>query len=171
MIELLVVISIISVLASLSLPAVTGALVKGQIVQTVSNYRQLCLLTQSASFDSQTSGGPGAYPADVGNSFSNWSNALVSNYCSSQTFKNMLTVKGASTNTTVYQVGSANDPFTVFLACANLSSNAVSSAPPYGIKGGAFVTVGGQAVSVTGTNNLALTNGMIWVSATVAPGS
>ena len=41
LIELLVVISIIAVLASLALPAITGALVKGQITQTTSNYRQL----------------------------------------------------------------------------------------------------------------------------------
>jgi prepilin-type N-terminal cleavage/methylation domain-containing protein len=164
LIELLVVISIIAVLASLSLPAITGALVKGQIVQTMSNYRQLYLLTQGASFDSQTSGGAGAFPGDVSNSIGNWSNALVSNYCSGSTFNNLISVKGKSTNTAVYAVGSANDFSTVFLACANLASNGVGSSAPYGVKGGAFVTIGGQAVTVTGTNALPLTNGIIWVN-------
>ena len=39
LIELLVVISIIAVLASLAVPAVTGALVKGQLAQAMSNAR------------------------------------------------------------------------------------------------------------------------------------
>ena len=41
LIELLVVISIIGILAALALPALFGALVKGQMTQTLSNMRQL----------------------------------------------------------------------------------------------------------------------------------
>lgn len=169
LIELLVVISIISVLAALSLPAVTGALTKGQITQTVSNYRQLSLLTQSASFDLQTAGGAGAFPGDIGNSFTNWSNAVVPSYCSIQTFKNLLMVKGTSSNTTIYNVGSSSDSATVFLATANVSSNGVANVAPYNNKGGAVVTVGGQALLITGTNMLILSNnGVSWTS-TVGP--
>jgi prepilin-type N-terminal cleavage/methylation domain-containing protein len=166
LIELLVVISIIAVLASLAIPAITGALVKGQITQTTSNYRQLYILTQSATLDSQQNGGAGAFPADVTNiGGQGWSNALVSNYCPGAAFQNLLSVKGATTNTLIYTVGSTNDPSSVFLSCANLSSNAVGSSAPYGLKGGSFVTLSGQAVSVTGTNTLPLTNGVIWVGA------
>ena len=100
LIELLVVISIIAVLAALALPAVTGALVKGQITQTTSNYRQLYVLTQSANLDSQQAGGAGAFPGDQGTNgqlgTNGWYNALVSNYCSSNTFNSLLAVKGLS---------------------------------------------------------------------------
>jgi prepilin-type N-terminal cleavage/methylation domain-containing protein len=69
LIELLVVISIIAVLASLALPAITGALVKGQITQTMSNYRQLYLATQSAEMDAASSGSTNVgFPANVGGS-------------------------------------------------------------------------------------------------------
>ncbi|MDD5350382.1 MAG: type II secretion system protein [Chthoniobacteraceae bacterium] len=51
LIELLVVISIIAVLASLAVPAVTGALVKGQLIQAVNNVRQIHMATMSMSTD------------------------------------------------------------------------------------------------------------------------
>ena len=54
LIELLVVISIIAVLASLAVPAVTGALVKGQIIQAVSNCRQIHLAAMSMATDAAT---------------------------------------------------------------------------------------------------------------------
>ena len=164
LIELLVVISIIAILASLALPAVTGALVKGQIAQTVSNYRQLYVLTQSAALDSQTAGGVGAFPGDVTN-VANWSNALVPAYCSSNTFNSMGAVKGLATNTTVWLVKSSEDPSTVFLSTAGIGGSAgsgtltITATGPYGNKGGAFVNISGSAVSITGTNSPTLTNG------------
>ena len=54
LIELLVVISIIAILASLAVPAVTGALVKGQIIQAVSNCRQIHLAAMSMATDAAT---------------------------------------------------------------------------------------------------------------------
>jgi len=52
LIELLVVIAIIAILASLAVPAITGALVKGQLTQTVNNGRQIFL----AGFQMATDG-------------------------------------------------------------------------------------------------------------------
>ena len=51
LIELLVVISIIGILAALALPALFGALVKGQMTQTLNNMRQLHLATQQMALD------------------------------------------------------------------------------------------------------------------------
>lgn len=156
LIELLVVISIIAVLASLALPAITGALVKGQITQTTSNYRQLYILTQSANIDIQTFGGAGAFPGDITNA-GGWQGALVSNYCSLATFSNLVSVKGLPANTLVYTVGSTNDSTAIFLSTANLTVSGVQPQLPYALKGASAVTLGGSAISVTGTN----TNGLI----------
>ncbi|MCX6959938.1 MAG: type II secretion system protein [Verrucomicrobia bacterium] len=156
LIELLVVISIIAVLASLALPAITGALVKGQITQTTSNYRQLYILTQSANLDIQGAGGAGAFPGDVTNAAA-WQTALVSNYCSRATFSNLVTVKGLPGNTLVYPVGSTNDSMAIFLSTLNLTGTGVGTGLPYGQKGASAVTLGGSAISVTGTN----TNGLV----------
>jgi len=165
LIELLVVISIIAVLASLALPAVTGALAKGQITQTTSNYRQLYVLTQSAALDSQTAGGSGAFPGDLSNSVANWSNALVPNYCSATTFNSLGSVKGQQTNTTVWYVKGSDDAATVFISTAGIGGTTTNltfaATGPYGAKGGALVTIGGSAISLTGTNSPVLTNGSV----------
>ncbi len=56
LIELLVVISIIGILAALALPAITGALARGQMTQTLSNSKQLHLATQQMALDATTTG-------------------------------------------------------------------------------------------------------------------
>lgn len=61
LIELLVVISIIAILASLAIPAVSSALVRGQMTQTLNNARQLTLATQTMSIDTTTAGGGAAW--------------------------------------------------------------------------------------------------------------
>jgi prepilin-type N-terminal cleavage/methylation domain-containing protein len=159
LIELLVVISIIAVLAALALPSITGALTKGQITQTTSNYRQLYILTQSANLDIQGAGGNGAFPGDT----NNWQAALVPNYCSQVTYSNLVTVRGAAANTLVYPVNANSDTMAVFLSTANITSAGVSSNAPYSIKGGSVVTFGGSAISVTGTNTNGLT-GTTWLT-------
>ena len=163
LIELLVVISIIAVLASLALPAVTGALVKGQINQTTSNYRQLYIFTQSASLDSVSAGGAGAFPGDVSNSITAWSNALVPAYCSSNSFASLGAVKGRRSNTVVWFVKSADEPNTIFLSTAGITGTSnnmtLAATGPFQKNGGAFVTLGGSAFNITGTNSPALTNG------------
>jgi prepilin-type N-terminal cleavage/methylation domain-containing protein len=155
LIELLVVISIIAVLASLALPAVTGALVKGQITQTTSNYRQLYILTQSASLDQTSSGTTNpVWPGDVGGSVALWQAALTngSNYCAPGTLSNLLSVKGTTNNSSVQLVSGSMNPANIFICTANLTNTGVQNSAPYNLKGAALVTVGGSAVTITGTN-------------------
>jgi prepilin-type N-terminal cleavage/methylation domain-containing protein len=153
LIELLVVISIIAVLASLALPAITGALVKGQIAQTTSNYRQLYIFTQTASLDGQQSGLTNlGFPGDVGG-VANWSNGLITGgYLSNTTLDSLLNVQGVANSTAVYNVSGGSSPQNVFISTANMSNGTFSSVRPYNLKGGALVTVGGAAFSVVGTN-------------------
>jgi len=167
LIELLVVISIIAVLASLALPAITGALVKGQITQTTSNYRQLYILTQTASLDNQQGGGAGAFPGDGGLGVAGWKSNLVSgSYCSGQTLTNLASIKNTWTNTLVWtNASSSSDASTIFLSTVGYSgaSNIIAFLPtgPYRDKGGSIVTVGGAAYSLTGSNSPILTNGTL----------
>lgn len=168
LIELLVVISIIAVLAAVTLSNVPGILAKGQITGVVGNYHNMFISTQNASMDMQNAGGTGAFPGDLTNAtVSAWSNTLVPAYLTGSQFKSMLAIKGQITNTVVYNVGATNDSTTVFLACANLSSNAVGLGGPFGKYGGAYITLSGQGVTINGTNPAAvsqLTNS-IWTTA------
>ena len=169
LIELLVVISIIAVLASLALPAITGALVKGQITQTMSNYRQLYITSVSASLDSTASGGTNVgFPGDAGN-IAGWSNALVPNYLPAATFGNLLSVKGLASNTVVYNATAAGNVGNVMLSTANLTGTAsnatVGDRAPYFLKGAALVTVAGQAISLNSTNTSVLNiSGVTWTN-------
>ena len=153
LIELLVVISIIAVLASLALPAITGALVKGQIAQTSSNYRQLYILTQTASLDNQQAGTTNAgFPGDVGG-FAGWSNGLINGgYITNTAFVSLLNAQGVANSSAVYNVSGGGNSQNVFISTANMSNGTWTSVRPYNLKGGALVTVGGAAFSVVGTN-------------------
>lgn len=67
LIELLVVISIIAILASLALPAISGALTRAQMNTALSNLRQIHLATQSAALDAfTTQDNTIGWPGDVG---------------------------------------------------------------------------------------------------------
>jgi len=161
LIELLVVISIIAVLASLALPAVTGALVKGQITQTTSNYRQLYILTQTASLDNQQAGTTNAgFPGEVGG-LANWSNGLINGgYITNTAFNSLWSVKGNSANTVAYTVSSSSQPLDVFICTKNVDGGTITDVEPYKLKGAALVTVGGSAISIVGTN--INTNNYVW---------
>lgn len=66
LIELLVVIAIIAILASLAIPAVTGAMVKGQLVQTTNNGKQIALAASGLAFDGVATGDPNlGWPGDL----------------------------------------------------------------------------------------------------------
>jgi prepilin-type N-terminal cleavage/methylation domain-containing protein len=151
LIELLVVISIIGILAALALPALFGALVKGQMTQTLSNMKQLHLATQQMALDGLTTGDATlCWPGDVTNaSWATWSTNLVPNYLSTNDFTRLLSAAGLPRANTVpvgqrdptaiyaYPVADNSPGDTVFLSSANWTNGQPlnSQARPYGDKG------------------------------------
>jgi prepilin-type N-terminal cleavage/methylation domain-containing protein len=66
LIEMLVVLAIIATIAAFALPAITGALTKGQLTQAVSNARQIYLSTFAMATDgSQTGDAKYGWPGDL----------------------------------------------------------------------------------------------------------
>lgn len=155
LIELLVVISIIGILAALALPAITSALVKGQMTQTLSNMKQLHLATQQMALDATTTGDTNlGWPGDLGGNWNSWAtNLLGGNYLSPNDFAKLLSAPGvivgvaasnaAPTKSAVllYSVAENTDGGVVFLSSANFTNSAaggtapVATAKPYGNKG------------------------------------
>src|SRR3954469_11028879 len=69
LVEMLVVIAIIATIAAFALPAITGALTRGQLTQAVSNARQVHLSTFSMATDgTQTGDAKYGWPGDLANS-------------------------------------------------------------------------------------------------------
>jgi prepilin-type N-terminal cleavage/methylation domain-containing protein len=158
LIELLVVISIIAVLAALALPAITGALVKGQITQTMSNYRQLYLASHSCYLDGQVAGTNTGF-VGVGGTISTWSNAVVPAYMSTNAFASSLYTK--RTNLAgVYGTSEAdgdNEPMLssgVTLTLGQPVTGAIDTTSIFNGKGGCVVTVQGSAINISGATNL-----------------
>lgn len=151
LIELLVVISIIGILAALALPALFGALVKGQMTQTLSNMKQLHLATQQMALDGLTTGDATlCWPGDAAPvSWASWANALVPNYLTAGDFNRLLSAAGvlrakdadvADNSTTAinaYAVSDNSSGDTVFLSSANWTLNVplAKDGKPYGDKG------------------------------------
>lgn len=155
LIELLVVISIIGILASLALPAISGAMVRGQMTQTLSNMKQLHLATQQMALDATTTGDTNlGWPGDTGSNFVTWAtNLLGGSYLSSSDLAKLLSAPGVvvpvpATNNApaksaliLYSVSENSDGSTVFLSSANFTNSTTggdapsSEAKPYGNKG------------------------------------
>jgi prepilin-type N-terminal cleavage/methylation domain-containing protein len=151
LIELLVVISIIGILAALALPAITGALTRGQMTQTLSNMKQLHLATQQMALDGTTTGDTTlGWPGDQSNaSWSTWATNIVPSYLSTNDFAKMLSAPGVARANTVgitastpsaikvYSVSDNNSGDTVFLSSANWTTGQplAPADKPYGDKG------------------------------------
>jgi len=151
LIELLVVISIIGILAALALPALFGALVKGQMTQTLSNMKQLHLASQTMALDGVTTGDATlGWPGDMSNvSWASWATNLVPNYLTTNDFSKLLSAAGLPrpnstapgtknpTAVNAYAVAENSSGDTVFLATANWSNNQAltPAGKPYGDKG------------------------------------
>ena len=175
LIELLVVISIIAILAALALPAITGALARGQMTQTMSNARQIFVSTFNMALDGTTTGDTNlGWPADTGGQWSSWATALVGGgYMSTNDFAKMLSAPGVlrGTNTSVssatpsalniYNVGESSPMQAAFITTANYTNGQALSADakPFGNKGFVVFRKGGdglvyQATQATNQNIL-----------------
>jgi len=163
LIELLVVISIIGILAALALPAITGALARGQMTQTLSNMKQLHLATQQMALDATTTGDTNlGWPGDTGGAWATWATNLVGGaYMSTNDFKKMITAPGVvptSDNPAtpgksailVYAVAENSETATVFMSSQNFTNSAsggsapAATAKPYGNKGFIVFRKGGD---------------------------
>lgn len=167
LIELLVVISIIGILAALALPAITSALVKGQMTQTLSNMRQLHLATQTMALDGTTTGDTNlAWPGSQGTpGWARWATVIVPSYLNTNDFNKLLSAPGVtrgasvtpSTTTpsalNVFDVTEESPGDSIFITTANYTFNTAlnSTNKPYGNKGFVVFRKGGDgAILLTG---------------------
>lgn len=174
LVELLVVISIIAVLASLAVPAVTSAIVKGQLIQAVNNARQIHIATMSMANDgaanSDTTLG---WPGDTGvQALSDFANTLVNyDYLQANDLKVFAaagiaaysgsfsstsgsgtlspTFSGSNSAFFVYKISDSDPGTTVFLSTKNLDYTAPGTAvdstkKPFGEKGFVICRKGGD---------------------------
>ena len=171
LLELLIVISIIAIMASLALPHILSALTKGEMMQTASNARQLYLATQSMAIDAMTSGDTtAAWPGDMSSpSFSAWASALCSSYLSKSEFCKLCSAPGVivtqdhfptSGNQTafrIYAVKESSEGSDIFLITRNATPHENNSGTtltldnsikPYGNKGCVIMHRGGDALSL-----------------------
>jgi len=160
LIELLVVISIIGILAALALPAITGALARGQMTQTLSNCKQLHLATQQMALDATTTGDTNiGWPGDLAggtNSSTAWApwatNLVDGGYLTTNDFRKLISGPGVvptsdnpaspgKSAVILYSVVENSDGSTVFLSSANFTNSIsggvrpAANAVPYGDKG------------------------------------
>jgi prepilin-type N-terminal cleavage/methylation domain-containing protein len=178
LIELLVVIAIIAVLATFAVPAITGALTKGQMTGTLNNARQLYLAGFQMANDGATNSDanlawPGAdpRPADL----QDYCTRLVTNgYLNASDLSKLLSAPGAVCSATstvvgdvtnvrldgasslkVYPVKETDASNVIFATTSNYVYNTAftATAPaPYGDKGFVVIRKGGDA-SVLRKNN------------------
>lgn len=178
LLELLIVISIIAILVSLALPHLSSALLKGEMLQTLSNERQLYLATQAMAIDANTSGTSAiGWPGDMTTpSFETWATALCNGYLSKSDFCKLCSAPGVSLSLdkiptvheiafTLYPVQESSEANDIFLITrnatlqgsgTNISASLDPKTKPYGNKGCVLIHRGGDAVSLLShqaTNN------------------
>jgi prepilin-type N-terminal cleavage/methylation domain-containing protein len=169
LIELLVVISIIGILAALALPAITGALARGQMTQTLSNMKQLHLVSQQMALDATTTGDTNVgWPGDMPSpGWATWATNVVAGYMTTNDFMKMVSAPGitAPPNTSpsgltpgtksgraiiLYNISETNDSSFVLFSSANFTNTIGGgqrpdkSALPYGDKGFVVFRKGGD---------------------------
>ena len=158
LIELLVVISIIAILASLAVPAVSSALVRGQMTQTLNNARQLTLATQTMSIDTTTAGSGISWTTDTNNSplsVKGFSDALISGkYLTAQDLRKIFAAPGIIINDTnftedniafaIMNTTEASPSDQPFVITKNWVSGALTTNAPYGDKGFVVFRKGGD---------------------------
>lgn len=167
LIELLVVISIIGILASLAIPAVSGALVKGQMTGTLNNARQLQLATFNLNLERETIGEQGAWPGSGASA--SWNDYLteLTNALTVNDVRKMFSAPGVAVPATayppassevalaVYNVGTVEDGSAIFITSRNRIAPTSSGgqwgtgdATPYGDKGVIVMRKGGDGAIV-----------------------
>lgn len=163
LIELLVVISIIGILAALALPAITGALARGQMTQTLSNMKQLHLATQQMALDATTTGDTNlGWPGDTGKTWTAWATNMVPSYLGTNDFAKLISAPGVIASpgvapnlqtksaVLVYGVTENSSGTEVFLTSHNFTNSLtgqatiVKAAKPYGDKGFVVFRKGGD---------------------------
>jgi prepilin-type N-terminal cleavage/methylation domain-containing protein len=158
LIELLVVISIIAILASLAIPAVSSALVRGQMTQTLNNARQLTLATQTMSIDTTTAGSGVSWTTGTNGdplTVSTFSAALTDGkYLSSSDLRKVYAAPGVVIDDTNYSAD--NIAFSImetlesspsdqpFVITKNWQDGALTPDAPYGEKGFIVFRKGGD---------------------------
>jgi prepilin-type N-terminal cleavage/methylation domain-containing protein len=174
LIELLVVISIIGILASLAIPAVSGALTRGQLTGTLNNARQLHLATQTMDLDNTAAGIGGGWPGSDNtnmDSFAKWVSALTNGYLSVEELRKLMTAQSevpaqvptSSPNAfNIYQVGNVENSLAIFITTKNWVGTPTgsvtlptSASKPYGDKGVVIFRRGGDGAII---QNRFLTN-------------
>ena len=160
LIELLVVISIIAILASLAIPAISSALVRGQMTQTLNNARQLTIATQTMSMDTTTAGGGTAWTVGSDGQMltvDTFTQELMTNkYLTVSDLRKIFAAPGVVVPTTSSNFTAENIAFSImetqesspsdhpFLITKNWEDGELTTNAPYGDKGFIVFRKGGD---------------------------